>query len=137
MYTFAADILFFLGATTVRDYTSDPDPTTEEEFSKLNYESPIPITWQQYQEAYNNVVQKKAVDALRVYRSRILRETDWILTVDNWESLVNKEEWRVYRQFLRDLPALNLEYKWKKNGILDIENMNLLVQPAIIRSTPS
>ncbi len=137
MHIFATDILFHLGATSVTKFDVQDDPTTEEEFLQLDYQSPNPITWQQYQDVRDVVIKKKAVKLIRIYRSRLLQQTDWILTVDNWESLTNKNEWKSYRQALRDLPETLVEYKWNPDGSLDFENMNVPIEPPILRSTPS
>ena len=42
-------------------------------------------------------------DAIRVERNRLLKLSDWTQMPDNQLSDSKKEEWRVYRQKLRDL----------------------------------
>lgn len=40
---------------------------------------------------------------IRTRRNRLLFESDWTQTVDS--VVTNKEEWKIYRQALRDLPS--------------------------------
>jgi hypothetical protein len=42
------------------------------------------------------------VARLRMYRDRLLAESDWAMTSD---APTDKQEWTGYRQALRDLPA--------------------------------
>jgi hypothetical protein len=128
----AHKVLLALGARQVFKIENGPDPQTEEEFNKLEYESSNPITWQQYQEKLPEIEQKFGVRYLRQERDRLLQKTDWIMTVDNFQTLANKEEWVAYRKVLRDLPQNPPPFKWK-NMVLDFENMSLPVQPPIIR----
>ena len=50
---------------------------------------------------------------LRIQRNRLLQETDWMALND----VVVSEEWKAYRQALRDLPA-NSEPQLDENGNL-------------------
>jgi hypothetical protein len=127
----ANKVLHVLGATQVFKVNEVEDPSTEEEFNLLQYESPVPITWQQYQEKYSEIERYFGIRYLRVQRDRLLKKTDWIMTVDNFQTLANKDEWISYRQMLRDLPANPPPFKWK-NGDLDIEQM-IPAEPSIIR----
>ncbi len=45
------------------------------------------------------------VDALRQMRDILLRESDWTQFTDSPLSDTKKNEWKTYRQNLRDLPA--------------------------------
>jgi hypothetical protein len=85
-----------------------------------------------YQLAYPVVEQLIGTKLLRKERNNQLLKTDWIMTVDNFQTLANKEEWLAYRQTLRDLPSNPPPFKWK-NGDLDVEQM-FPTQPKIIRS---
>ena len=46
---------------------------------------------------------EKPMELLRKERDRLLKETDWRASSD----LIMSEEWKIYRQRLRDLPAGN------------------------------
>lgn len=128
-------VLVELGASRVfTDQTKD-DPRTEEEFNTLDYDSKSLITWQQYQEKYETVSAKYGTRILRGERDRRLQATDWIMTVDNAQSLENLNDWIAYRQALRDLPENPPAFVWSSNGNLDFSNMDMPVQPPIIRKT--
>ena len=43
--------------------------------------------------------------ALRNWRDTLLRESDWTQFTDSPLSESKKNEWKIYRQSLRDLPA--------------------------------
>jgi len=133
--TLAHRVLHHLGATEVVNVTENNDPTTEEEFLKLEYTSPEPITWQMYIEAYPIVENLIGMQRLRSERTKKLTKTDWIMTVDNFQTLANKDEWLAYRQALRDLPSNPPPFKWKGTE-LDVDAM-FPVEPPIIRITPS
>ena len=45
------------------------------------------------------------IGALRHYRDTLLRESDWTQFTDSPLSESKKNEWKIYRQQLRDLPA--------------------------------
>ena len=45
------------------------------------------------------------IGALRHYRDTLLRESDWTQFTDSPLSDTKKNEWKTYRQNLRDLPA--------------------------------
>lgn len=129
-------VLLALGATKVFRVTEIEDPQTEEEFATLQYESPEPITWAQYQEKYSDIERTFGIKQLRYHRDVLLKETDWIMTVDNFQTLENQAEWVAYRQALRDLPENPPPFKWK-NTELDISQMNMPVKPEIVRISSS
>jgi hypothetical protein len=135
MMILAHRVLQYLGATEVVNVTGNDDPITEEDFLKLEYTAPEPITWQMYTEAYPLVENLVGMKLLRLERTRQLAKTDWVMTVDSFQTLSNKDEWLAYRQALRDLPANPPPFKWKGTD-LDIEAM-FPVQPPILRNTPN
>ena len=54
-------------------------------------------------EYYNNhIAPKEAIKSLRTRRNQLLTESDWTQSRDVF--LSNDEEWKTYRQQLRDLP---------------------------------
>jgi hypothetical protein len=129
-------VLHILGATEVP--LNQADPQTEEEFQSFQYTSSNPITWGDYQAKYNEVMQTFALKQLRAERNRRIASTDWIMTVDNAETLANKSDWIVYRQLLRDLPENPPVFVWNDTE-LDFSRMNMPVEPPVIRigNTPA
>jgi hypothetical protein len=126
-------VLMKLGATLIFSIVETDDPETEEEFNELKFESPEPITWEQYQQKYQEIKDEEAIRILRGHQKALLESTDWIMTVDNFQSLSNKEQWVAYRQMLRDLPTNHPPIIWKDLGVLDLEKMGILPQPPILR----
>ena len=52
---------------------------------------------------YNEFLSEYILNKLRVERNKLLNESDWLQSRD--VILSNDEEWKIYRQTLRDLPA--------------------------------
>ena len=50
----------------------------------------------------NHIAPKEAMEGLRTRRNQLLTESDWTQSRDVF--LSNDEEWKTYRQQLRDLP---------------------------------
>ena len=62
---------------------------------------------------------------LRLERDRLLKQTDWRASSD----LIISEEWKIYRQRLRDLPAGNSP-DLDSNGKLDFSSVNWPTPPS-------
>ena len=62
---------------------------------------------------------------LREERNRLLQETDWRASSD----LIMSEEWKIYRQRLRDLPEGNAP-DLDSNGELDFSSVNWPTPPS-------
>lgn len=58
-------------------------------------------------EAYAAAVSNIAPLKIRAIRDKLLKESDWVVTKETEQpgSVTNYEEWKTYRQALRDLPA--------------------------------
>ncbi len=104
MLVIACWLLLKLGASEVLDIDQFDDPQTEEEFKKLRYISAQPITWEQYQAAIPDYMHKKGIQLIRQKRNDCLQKTDYIMTVDFFNTVRNRDEWIGYRQALRDFP---------------------------------
>lgn len=124
-------VLHSLGATQVFKVEELEDPKTEEEFSFFEYESPAPITWTQYQQKYPEVEQTVGLRSLRGHRNRLLAKTDWVMTVDNFQTLSNKDQWVAYRKALRDITLNPPPFLWKGSD-LDVQKM-FPTEPNVIR----
>ena len=133
MLYFAYHALYELGATQVYVLKPTNDPETEEEFQALVYDSPNPISWQDYLVAVEAVKQRMGIEKIRIYRNKYLTETDWVMTTDNTNTIQNIQEWINYRQTLRDLTSNPPLFVWK-NDELDISQMILPERPQIIRN---
>jgi hypothetical protein len=44
------------------------------------------------------------LESLRNFRNQLLKDSDWIVLPDSPVSPDKRQEWIVYRQYLRDLP---------------------------------
>ena len=62
---------------------------------------------------------------LRIERNRLLQETDWRAS----SYLIMSEEWKIYRQRLRDLPEGNAP-DLDSNGELDFSSVNWPTPPS-------
>ena len=62
---------------------------------------------------------------LRIERNRLLQETDWRASSD----LIISEEWKIYRQRLRDLPEGNAP-DLNSDGTLDKTSINWPIPPS-------
>ena len=62
---------------------------------------------------------------LRIERNRLLQGTDWRASSD----LIMPEEWKIYRQRLRDLPEGNAP-DLDSNGKLDFSSINWPIPPS-------
>ena len=132
MLKVACYTLFFLGATTVDKQGEMNDPTTEEEFEELVYEAPRRFTWEEYQAAIEPAKKKHGGNILRIYRNSCLQQSDYIMTVDFSEKLANLEEWKVYRQALRDYTNTPITLVWEvPYQSLDYSQMNFPQKPPI------
>lgn len=128
--SFVPLILSHLGAKSVRMSESITDPECENDFLKLDYDSDIEITWEQYFEAKHIVMNRRGLNILRRYRNKLLNDSDWMMTIDNIERINNIEEWKQYRQMLRDLPEQSIQYIWEGTN-LDFSKMNIPSKPTI------
>jgi hypothetical protein len=127
-------ILPKLGATEI-NCDNTPEPTNEEEFKKLSYISPKPISWNSYLAMKPSVIDSRGVNKLKMQRDVLLSDTDWIMTVDNVNTIQNIDDWTSYRQTLRDAPTIYKNYIWTSTGSLDLKAMGLPDKPPIIRKS--
>jgi hypothetical protein len=64
----------------------------------------------------NEMMSEDAVSFLKEERNGRLASTDWTQSVDSPLSAVQKTEWALYRQALRDMPANNPDPQWAWNS---------------------
>lgn len=109
------------------------DPKTEEEFNVITYDSQKRVSWEEFLTVFTSIRSHNTKYALRVFRDEELKNTDWVMSYDNIQSLQNLDEWIVYRQYLRDLPNAMLEYNYTDHNTLDILSMDIPKRPSILR----
>ena len=63
-------------------------------------------TLEELTEKWNEYIAAKPLKELRTKRNKRLAECDWVLVPDTPLSQEKIDEWKVYRQALRDLPSL-------------------------------
>ena len=86
--------------------TYDTDITTEDEFKKAfsvvdKTESEWGLTWSDVKTKWHAKIAAQPLTDLRGVRNDLLAETDWMANSD----VTMSDEWKTYRQALRDLPA--------------------------------
>ena len=86
--------------------TYDTDITTEDEFKKAfsvvdKTESEWGLTWSDVKTKCDAKIAAQPLADLRGMRNDKLAETDWMANSD----VTMSDEWKTYRQALRDLPA--------------------------------
>ena len=65
---------------------------------------------------------------LRIERNKRLTACDWSVCVDNQLSTDKQNEWKIYRQALRDLPA-SASPKLDSDGNLDMTSVTFPTEP--------
>ena len=82
-------VLTSLGAKQVYDVDLMDDPTSPEEFTRIRFESDVPITWIDYLSKYSEIEKSRGMRFLRAERDKLLSRSDWLMTVDNFQTLAN------------------------------------------------
>jgi hypothetical protein len=96
---------------------TDPTTFTQEELEDAGYTGPYEepvydstietLSWngtEYVKRPYNTEEIEAQWDIIRLERDRLLKESDYTQISDYDLGIENREEWRVYRQILRDLP---------------------------------
>ena len=71
-------------------------------------------------------IEKEPMTLLRMLRNGKLADTDWMAFAD---SPTMSDDWKTYRQALRDLPA-NATPKLDSNGDLDLSSFTFPTEPS-------
>ena len=82
------------------------------------------VTWSQVSAKKTELVNAEPMRLLRVERNRLLAETDWMASSD----LNLTDNWKTYRQSLRDLPA-SASPKLLSDGSLDMSSVTWPTKP--------
>ena len=86
-----------MALTLINNVNGVDVPFTAEEIEKYNKQK---LAW-------DSEAPAREMTAIRKHRDRLLAETDWRALPD----VTMSDEWKTYRQELRDIPASNTVYK--------------------------
>ena len=126
--------LIYLGATEIRNANEVNDPTTEEEFKLIDFVAPTVITWEDYQNGVAPALNKQGVRLIKFERNTCLQKSDYVMTVDFFNSIRNRDDWTNYRQALRDFPDKVKTIVWIVPGqTIDWDATGFPKQPPIIK----
>jgi len=70
------------------------------------------------------------LEALRLYRNGLLKESDWAVMPDSPLSDDKKAEWKIYRQALRDITKTAKPKSSYLPGILDTSSVTFPTKPS-------
>ena len=106
------DAIFAIDTTAVYEH----EGTIESIIWRENT-TPIPA-----EQIYNKLAELESLEPmilLRIERDRLLSETDWVSTRSVDSGTPVSQEWKTYRQALRDLPA-TAEPKLENGGLTNV-----------------
>lgn len=66
---------------------------------------------------FNDIVTREALKLLKIERNKLIQESDWMANSD----VVMSDEWKVYRQTLRDLPETQTPSLDDNGNLIDVE----------------
>ena len=79
---------------------------TESDGTKVaTYADTLSVSYSDFQAKYPEIVASEALDLLRYFRDKKLNECDWVVTKAQETGTTVSDEWKNYRQALRDLPS--------------------------------
>lgn len=107
---------------------TNPNTFTEDEIISAGYTGPYikpeydskkeVLDWdgtQFYIRPHNSQELEEQWNSIRMQRNKLLKDSDWTQIGDYDINILNKDEWEVYRQNLRDIPKNNhnpFDVKW-------------------------
>ncbi len=125
--------LHYLGVVTIHNQAELNDPTTEAEFLKIKYNAPRQITWAEYTNAIEPAKIAKGLMLVRMYRTSLLQQSDYIMLPDFSKKILNITDFENYRQALRDFTNKPIHYLWiKPYESLNFKEMNFPQLPTIV-----
>ena len=130
-----------LSSLGIKEWVLRGEPTTEAEFNAMfrkvmgadsngsAIESSTPsdfgTTWKAVSDKKTELTNAEPMRLLRVERDRLLAETDWMASSD----LNLADNWKTYRQQLRDLPA-SASPELSADGLLDMSSVTFPTKPS-------
>ncbi len=127
----------------VNEWVLRGEPTTEEEFNQMfrkvtgadkngsAIESADPkdwgTTWEKVTAEKKKLTDAEPMRLLRLERNRLLAESDWMANSD----VTMPDEWKTYRQQLRDFPASpKINPQLKDDGTLNMTSVSWPTKPS-------
>ena len=127
----------------VNEWVLRGEPTNEEEFNQMfrkvtgadkngsAIESADPkdwgTTWEKVSAEKKKLVDAEPMRLLRLERNRLLAESDWMANSD----VTMPDEWKTYRQQLRDFPASpKINPQLKDDGTLNMTSVSWPTKPS-------
>ena len=137
------DIARALTSLGVNEWVLRGEPTTEEEFKQMfrkvtgadengsAIESADPkdwgTTWEEISAEKKKLTDAEPMRLLRLERNRLLAESDWMANSD----VTMPDEWKTYRQQLRDFPASpEINPQLKDDGSLNMTSVSWPTKPS-------
>ena len=131
-----------IAALGVKGFSLEDTPTNEEEFNKWfkkavgvdsvsesaimsSDPSTFGVTWDQIKAKHVELVAVEPLRLLREERNILLAQSDWMANSD----VIMSDEWKSYRQALRDLPA-SASPKLDANCNLDLTSVTWPTEPS-------
>ena len=130
-----------ISALGIEEWVLRGEPTTETEFNAMfrkvmgadssgtaiesDKPSDFGTTWKAVSDKKTELTNAEPMRLLRVERDRLLAETDWMASSD----LNLADNWKTYRQQLRDLPA-SASPKLSADGSLDMSSVTWPTKPS-------
>ena len=138
--TTISDALTSLG---INEWVLRGEPTNEEEFNQMfrkvtgadangsAIESADPkdwgTTWEKVTAEKKKLTDAEPMRLLRLERNRLLAESDWMANSD----VTMPDEWKTYRQQLRDFPASpKINQQLKDDGTLNMTSVSWPTKPS-------
>ena len=137
------DIARALTSLGVNEWVLRGEPTNEEEFNQMfrkvtgadangsAIESADPkdwgTTWEKVSAEKKKLTDAEPMRLLRLERNRLLAESDWMANSD----VTMPDEWKTYRQQLRDFPASpKINPQLKDDGTLNMTSVSWPTKPS-------
>ena len=137
------DIARALTSLGVNEWVLRGEPTNEEEFNQMfrkvtgadangsAIESADPkdwgTTWEKVSAEKKKLTDAEPMRLLRLERNRLLAESDWMANSD----VTMPDEWKTYRQQLRDFPASpKINPQLKDDGSLNMTSVSWPTKPS-------
>ena len=137
------DIAQALTSLGINEWVLRGEPTNEEEFNQMfrkvtgadangsAIESADPkdwgTTWEKVTAEKKKLTDAEPMRLLRLERNRLLAESDWMANSD----VTMPDEWKTYRQQLRDFPASpKINPQLKDDGTLNMSSVSWPTKPS-------
>ena len=125
-------------ALGIENFVLDGEPTNETEFNSSfkkivgvkNDEAVMSsnpgsfgVTWDQVKTKYDKLVSAEPHKLLREERDKRLTACDWVAAKHTEHGKMVPEDWKIYRQALRDLPSVSYRPELDESGDLKMNSV--------------